>query len=75
MGITNIKDNSIIKQYCKKLGLTQKQLAKEIGVTETTISQWARGAVPVPKWGLKSLHLLEIKQQYKIIKSFFSSLE
>ena len=38
-----------IKIGRQKLGLTQKQLAEELGVTTTTVNRWERGEVMPPK--------------------------
>lgn len=35
-----------LKTIRVKLGLTQEQLAREIGVTSVTISRWERGVAP-----------------------------
>jgi transcriptional regulator with XRE-family HTH domain len=34
---------NLVKKTCKELGITQKELAKRIGVSERTISTWAKG--------------------------------
>ncbi len=46
-----------------RLGLTQKQLAKEIGVAEYTIWRWEKGKLPISKivaLGLRA-HLREFE--------------
>ncbi len=62
---------NLIKKTCKELGLTQKELAAQMGIAENTISQWARGVAPTPAWGVKMFELLIIEKQYNTIKKFF----
>lgn len=40
------------------MGLRQKWLAKQLGVTEHTVSRWARGGHPVPPYVPFLLELL-----------------
>ncbi|MCH9813609.1 MAG: helix-turn-helix transcriptional regulator [Epsilonproteobacteria bacterium] len=61
--------SNIIKEITKELGLTQKQLAEHIGVKEDTVSQWARGINPVPKWALKMFDLLKKEQKYQSLEA------
>jgi DNA-binding XRE family transcriptional regulator len=39
----NTNKLSLVKKACKELNITQKELAKRIGVNERTISVWNRG--------------------------------
>ncbi|HOW51777.1 MAG TPA: helix-turn-helix domain-containing protein [bacterium] len=57
------KKDNIIKQVCATLGITQKALAKKIGLHEMTVSRWARGYDNIPQWAevLFSLMLRESK--------------
>lgn len=64
-------DENLIKKTCKELGLTQKELAQQMGIAENTISQWARGITPTPAWAVRMFKLLKIEQQYNMIKNFF----
>lgn len=66
-----MKTENIVKDICKKLSVSQKQLAKEIGVSENTIGNWARGNVPIPEWAIKMFSLLDTEKKYNIIKQFF----
>lgn len=52
------KEPNIIKATAKELGLTQKELAEKMGVSETTVTNWARGATPIPDWANVMLRLL-----------------
>lgn len=65
------KSENLIKKTCKELGLTQKELAEQMGIAENTISQWSRGIVPTPAWAIKMFGLLKIERQYNTIRDFF----
>ncbi len=60
--------SNIVKEIAKELGMTQKQLAEHIGVKEDTVSQWARGINPIPKWALKMFELLKKEQRYQSLE-------
>jgi len=68
---------NIVKETAKKLGLTQKELAEEIGVNEQTVGGWAREITPTPKWALKLFSLLvaQHKQQQENNKRTEDTLE
>jgi DNA-binding XRE family transcriptional regulator len=36
-------EENLVKKTCRELGITQKELAEKIGVSERTISTWAKG--------------------------------
>jgi transcriptional regulator with XRE-family HTH domain len=63
------KIENIIKQTCKELEVTQKRLAEIMEVSEQTISQWARGVIPTPRWAIKMFGLLKIERDYNRLKS------
>jgi transcriptional regulator with XRE-family HTH domain len=65
-------DENIVKQTCKELGITQKQLAEILGVAEDTVSKWSRGIIDTPKIALKTFELLKVERKYNTIKQFFS---
>ena len=60
---------NIVKETAKELGMTQKQLAEYIGVSEDTVSKWSRGAVETPKWALKMFDLLLVEKKYKNLEN------
>ncbi|KAA6233540.1 helix-turn-helix transcriptional regulator [Campylobacter sp. LR264d] len=62
----------IIKTTCNELGLTQKELAKTMGIAENTISQWARGVTSLPIWAMKMFELLIIQKRFNIMREFFN---
>jgi len=47
-----------IKQARKKLGLTQAQLATELGVAENTVARWERGERRTTKLHEMAMQLL-----------------
>lgn len=61
--------SNIVKETAKELGMTQKQLAEHIGVSEETVSKWSRGVVETPKWALKMFELLKNELKYKELES------
>lgn len=68
-------EENIIKSTAKELGLTQKELADEIGVAENTVSQWSRGIIDTPKWAIKMFDLLKTEKKYNTAKRIFCDLE
>ena len=39
-------NDNIVKQTCKELGITQKELAEMLGAPHRTVSGWAKGDIP-----------------------------
>jgi DNA-binding transcriptional regulator YiaG len=63
------KDN-IVKQLCKEMGITQKELSKILEVPEGTVSSWAVKN-EIPRLGKKAIEFyMENKKQEEIIKSY-----
>jgi transcriptional regulator with XRE-family HTH domain len=62
----------IVKQTAKELGITQKELAERMGVTEDTISNWSRGKIETPKWALEMFKLLIKEKKFETIKRMIS---
>lgn len=50
------KEN-IVKKVCAELGITQKELAEELGSHLTTVQKWV-SSDDIPKMATKSLELL-----------------
>ncbi len=48
---------NIVKETAKALGITQKELAERIGVSDGTIRNWSAGK-KIPRWAGKSMVLL-----------------
>ena len=66
-------EDNIIKATCKELGITQKELAERIGVSETSVTNWAREATPIPEWAFKMLPLLAKEKKLDKIVSLVKS--
>jgi len=66
-------NQNIVKETCKELGITQKELAKSIGVKEVTVNKWSSTG-EIPAQGVKSLELLlenmKIKKDLHIVEMF-----
>jgi len=60
-----MSEKNIVRDTAKALGMTQKKLAEEIGVSETTTSSWNNGNSEVPKWALKLFELMKNEQKNK----------
>ena len=48
-----------LKEEIKKLGMTQKEFAANIGVGENTVGNWVRGIVETPAWVVRMIELLQ----------------
>lgn len=59
--------SNLIKDTCKQLGITQKELACQIGVHEMTMSRWSRGVEKAPDWALKLFDLMQKQAETKNI--------
>lgn len=61
---------NIVKKVCKELGVTQKELAEELGVPQTTVSGWSNGEIP--KMTQLALELMlenkALKEKFEILK-------
>lgn len=67
------KEN-IVKQTCKELGITQKELSEMLDVPQSTISGWA--TTNIPKMAELSLSLLvenkQLKEKLDVFKKAFA---
>jgi transcriptional regulator with XRE-family HTH domain len=43
-------DSKELIKWCEKSGLTQRQLAKILGIHEVTLSRWIIGFSPIPNY-------------------------
>lgn len=63
-------EENIVKKVCTELGITQKELAEELGMKPTALSNWANG--DIPQIAQKALELLlenkKLKENFKILK-------
>ncbi|PZP12293.1 MAG: XRE family transcriptional regulator [Aliarcobacter butzleri] len=63
-------NENTVKKVCSELGITQKELAEELGMKPTALSNWANG--DIPQIAQKALELLlenkKLKENFKILK-------
>ncbi len=62
-------EENLVKKTCRELGITQKELAERIGISEKTVNNWANNRVEMPKNFNRLINLLEIESNYLLIKS------
>jgi len=66
---------NIVKQTAKELGMTQKELAEKLKVSESTLRKWSGGEIDVPESALVTFSLLlELKKKNKVLDNFKSVL-
>jgi transcriptional regulator with XRE-family HTH domain len=42
-----LEEENLVKKTCKELGITQKELAERIGLTDRTLSRYATEKIPL----------------------------
>lgn len=68
-------EKNIVKETAKELGMTQKQLAEELGTAEQTVRNWASKG-EAPEWAIKFMNkLLENKKMKEEIENYKHTLE
>ncbi|NPA65841.1 MAG: bacteriophage CI repressor [Epsilonproteobacteria bacterium] len=68
------KDN-VVKQICKEIGITQKELARVLEVPEGTVSSWAVKN-EIPRLGKKAIEFyIQSLKQEKIIQKYKSFVD
>jgi transcriptional regulator with XRE-family HTH domain len=60
-------EENIIKQTCKELGINQKELAENSGISANTLSRWNKNPNEIPKYGIRMLELLVKEMEYNHI--------
>jgi len=75
-----VKEENIIKKTCKELGITQKELAVELGVSKPSVDRWAStGDIPESSSKLISFfienqqlknEILEMKNALQTLKKY-----
>lgn len=51
-------DDNMVKLTTNELGITQRELAERIGVSQGMPAKWAMEATPAPQWAIVSMNLL-----------------
>jgi len=65
--------HGIVKDVCKELGITQKELADKIGVNVSTVTTWTKAKTDIPPMALKCLELLRIEKKYNDLREILLS--
>jgi transcriptional regulator with XRE-family HTH domain len=65
------KEENLVKKTCRELGITQKELAEKIGVTDRTLSKYATNEYIINHINL----ILENHNQNKLIDSLKYSIQ
>ncbi|EJF06400.1 plasmid maintenance system antidote protein [Thiovulum sp. ES] len=68
-------EENIVKKTCRELGITQKELAEKIGITEKTVNNWANNRVKIPNNFNRLIELLKIENNCKKIVSAVKNIE
>ncbi len=58
------------KKICAELGITQKELAKRMGVLDQTISDWATEKNPTPLYATAFFGLLRKERELETLKAY-----
>jgi len=70
-----MSEKNIVKDTAKALGMTQKELAVEIGIAEQTVRNWASKG-ETPEWAEKFMNkLLEVKSIKKELQDTKDTLQ
>jgi len=71
-------NENIIKEVCKKLNITQKELATMLDTSFPTIARYSSDNSKIPKIGMVAFKLIleniELKEKMKVIKQAQSIL-
>jgi len=52
-----------LKRHREALGITQDDLARELGVKMMTVSRWERGVYPIPRHIALAIEAIEMKRR------------
>ena len=52
-----------LKRHREALGMTQDNLARELGVKMMTVSRWERGVYPIPRHIALAIEAIEMKRR------------
>jgi len=62
------KEENLVKKTCRELGITQKELAEKIGISDRTLSRYATNIIP-KNIELHLNLLLQLKNKNEIIQN------
>jgi transcriptional regulator with XRE-family HTH domain len=52
-----------LKRHREALGMTQDDLARELGVKMMTVSRWERGVYPIPRHIALAIEAIEMRRR------------
>jgi DNA-binding XRE family transcriptional regulator len=67
-----MEEENLVKKTCRELGITQKELAEKIGVSQRTITNWSNEKSEMPLMASKLLTMLSIERDYIKLKQTIS---
>jgi len=62
------KEENLVKKTCRELGITQKELAENIGMSERAVSNWVNDKVKIPNNFIRMVELLKSERELQVIK-------
>ena len=62
-----------VKETCKELQITQKELAERIGISDGTVRNWSSGK-EIPKWAINFMDVLVENEKNKEFSKTFRHL-
>jgi len=65
------KEENLVKKTCKELGITQKELAETVGVSQTTVFRW--NTKGIDKTAKVILEGLLYKQKFTDLENIFKN--
>jgi transcriptional regulator with XRE-family HTH domain len=68
-----LEEENLVKKTCKELGITQKELAKKLGISDRTLSKYATNKIPKNIENHLKL-IVENKKQKDVFKNLKSSI-
>ncbi|EJF07150.1 putative transcriptional regulator with C-terminal CBS domains [Thiovulum sp. ES] len=68
-------EENLVKKTCRELGITQKELAEKVGVSEKSITNWANNKNKPPKSFFKTVELLKQAEELSVLKKSLTILK
>jgi DNA-binding XRE family transcriptional regulator len=68
-----LEEENLVKKTCKELGITQKELAEKIGVSQNTVSTWKNNN-QIPNLAIKVFELLKSQKECESYKTTINKL-
>ncbi len=58
------QEENLVKKTCRELGITQKELAERLGVTQRTITNWINGTIEIPVMAINLIEMFHLERNY-----------